>query len=93
MSFLGGLGAKCQIVGVVQEKRELKSTKNAAWRGWVCKLATIGEGYEVQLTEGAFSLVNDGDVVDADCGLEVQGGRLRLIVKELKTVKPVAAAK
>lgn len=84
------LEAAWKIVGVVTEARELKSEKNATWRGYVCKVATVGLTAELQLDAAMFKEVGAGQQLEFRGRFEDNKGILRLFATE---VRPVAAAK
>lgn len=87
--------ASWRIVGVCVERRELTSEKNASWRGYVCKLASMGGSFEVELTPKQFTTVGEGEAYDA-CGrfdprATKTGGTRVIFVAQ--SIKPLAGAK
>lgn len=75
--------ASWNVVGVVAEKRELKSQKNTEWRGYVVKLATLGMTAEVQCEHELYKALAVGQQVNATGTFEESQGRLRLLLREL----------
>lgn len=73
------------ISGVVVERRELKSEKNATWRGYVVKVATLGMTAEVTVTPELFSQIADGSAVSFKGRFEDNKGYLRLVATDLVT--------
>lgn len=76
-----------KVVGVVTEARELKSEKNATWRGYVCKVATLGLTAELQLTPELYKGIADGQYVEAIGGFEDNKGILRLRCSKITAAK------
>ena len=60
------VSATWRIVGVVAERRELKSEKASAkdWRGYVVKVMTLGATFEITVTHDQFDKVGDGEPVE-----------------------------
>lgn len=77
------LEAAWKVVGVVTEARELKSEKNASWRGYVAKIATIGMTAEVQLNGEQFKQVGEGEHIEARGRFEERGGYLKLVCEKI----------
>lgn len=71
------------ISGVVVERRELKSEKNATWRGYVVKVATLGMTAEVTVTPELFAKIGDGAPISLTGRFEDNKGYLRLVATEL----------
>jgi hypothetical protein len=90
--------ADWQIVGVVNELRELTSPKNAAWRGYLVKLAGLGSTYELHVSRELYGTVATGQLIEASGGFEYQKGELKLIARFLipqnqePAVRPRAAS-
>ena len=59
------LEAGWRVVGIITERRELKSPKNEKWRGYVCKVATLGMTAELQLSPEQFTAVTEGQHIAA----------------------------
>ena len=72
------LEAGWRVVGIITERRELKSPKNEKWRGYVCKVATLGMTAELQLSPEQFTAVTEGQHIAAVGTFEESGGVLRL---------------
>lgn len=81
------LQASWIVVGTVTEKRELTSEKNKDWRGYVCKLATIGLTAEVQLTPEQFAQVGQGESLRLSGRFEMSGHAYRLITEKVEPAK------
>lgn len=84
--------ASWRIVGVVVERRELTSEKNATWRGHVVKLATIGATYEVEVSAEQFKTVGDGAAYDVSGrfdsrAMKTGGSRVVLVVQSIKPIE------
>lgn len=86
-----GLSASWQMPGVVTERREIKSAKNAAWVGYVLKIATMGATFDVTVTPELYNSVAPGEQVEATGHFEDQKGILRLICDRLKRAPAKAA--
>jgi hypothetical protein len=57
------------VSGILVEKRELKSQKNATWRGYLWKIQTAGHMAELQVSEQQFALKG----FDEGAGVVTQG--------------------
>ncbi len=87
MSNLFGVAkAGFDIVGEVTEERILRSTKESAkdWKQPVCKVVTAGSTLEVQLTEEQHSQVLVGNAYQFVGRIAKEGGRINLVVEELR---------
>jgi hypothetical protein len=73
-----------EVDGIVIETRELKSEKNASWRGYVTKIATIGLTLEVNITEPIFRTLAAGMPVSAAGRFEAAGDRVRFVATAIK---------
>jgi hypothetical protein len=79
-------------VGMVMEKRELKSSKPTAtaWRGYVAKIACLGLTLEVDLSADLYGVIAEGTAVEAHGLLVEQQGVVKF---KLTTIKPLAKEK
>jgi len=80
------LEAGWKIVGVITETRELRSEKSATWRGYVCKVATFGIAAELQLTEGLFRQIAQGQYLEFRGRFEDNKGYLKLVCESAREV-------
>ena len=80
-----------QIEGQIAERRELTSAKNATWRGWILKVATIGSTLEMNCTHEQFMSVVDGEMVACQGKISDEAGRMRLTLVVLKKTGEKAA--
>lgn len=80
-----------QVEGLIAERRELTSAKNATWRGYILKVATIGSTLEMNCTAEQFNSVADGDGVACQGKIEDQAGRMRLTLIVMKKTGEKAA--
>jgi hypothetical protein len=83
-------GAQWAIKGVVNEKRELTSAKTATWRGYLVKVATLGNAFEVSVTKEQYDSVEEQQHRAFGGELDNTGNRLRLVCK---TIGPDVRAK
>lgn len=79
----GNLTAGWAMAGVVMEKRELTSTKNANWRGYVFKLATLGHTFELNVSHDQYALLVIGEQLEIRGRFEEQSGKLKLIAERI----------
>ena len=88
-----GMGAAFEVNGVVREKRELKSAKNAEWRGYTVKLATFGACVEVNVSAELYAVTipDENTLVRCVGRLEEQQGRLKAVADSIR-ITPVKAA-
>lgn len=91
------LGSQWSIEGVIQERRPLTSAKSPDWRGWLIKVATLGNAFEIMVGKDQYDMVHEGEVRKFAGELEYSGNKLRLICKTISGDKrrpstPVAAA-
>lgn len=91
------LGSEWSIEGVIQEKRPLTSAKSPDWRGWLVKVATLGNAFEIMVAKDQFDGVHEGEIRKFSGELEYSSNKLRLICKRITPDKrraqtPVAAA-
>jgi len=86
------LYAKWEIGGVVQERRELKSEKNREWRGYVMKIATLGQTFEIQVNEEVYKRLAIGNAAIFTGSFEEFGGRLRFNCESANLQEDPAAA-
>lgn len=93
--MIANLNAGWAMAGVVMEKRELTSSKNANWRGYVFKLATLGNTFELNVTQDQHAGVTVGEQLEVRGRFEEQSGRLKLIAERIskattqESTKPV----
>ena len=98
------LWANWSIAGIVTEARILTSDKNKAWRGYIIKVATLGQTFELSCDEGQFNGLSAGQHVCFEGHWEEQKGKtgtyLKLIVDRVvevdtgeETAKSAAASK
>lgn len=78
------LEARWNVVGIVTEKRELTSPKNATWRGYVCRVATVGLTAEVNLTPELFGKVGEGELLKFSGRFELQERFLKLMAEKVE---------
>jgi len=83
--------AKWEMSGIITEARRLTSSKNKDWAGFVCKVATLGSTFEVQMTKDQFEKVGEGDQGQFNGKFEDQRGNLRFILTEMKLQKRQSA--
>lgn len=81
------LQANWIISGIVTERRELTSEKNKSWRGYVCKLASLGATFEIQLTPEQYNQLADGQMTEMRGRFDEQQGRQRFVCDNFKEVK------
>ena len=86
------LEASWTVVGVVTERRELKSEKNATWRGYVCKVSTQGLTAELNLTPELFGRIGDGQYMKFTGRFEDQKGFLKLFCLAAEVLDPSGKA-
>jgi len=86
------LFANWNICGIVTEKRELTSKKNADWRGYIVKVATLGDSYEIQITLEQFRAIGDGEHIECTGKFEEQNNKQRFILDKYKTLAGKEAA-
>jgi len=86
------LFANWNVCGIVTEKRELTSKKNTDWRGYIVKLATLGESYEVQCTLEQYQAIGDGEHIEAKGKFQEQNNKQRFVLDSYKTVAGKEAA-
>lgn len=79
-----------KIGGIVNELRELTSTKNAAWRGYVVKLQSLGHTFELGVTAEQYASLIVGELVEAIGRFEEQAGRLKLVADRIDKRKATA---
>ena len=84
---------KFQVDGVIKELRELKSQKNKEWRGYRCRVATLGAMIELTVTHEQFVKLGEGNHMDFIGEIEQQGEYQQLVVRSMKAFndKPKAA--
>ncbi len=83
---MGPFRSDWQVVGVVNEWRELTSQKNATWRGHLVKVAALGATFELHVPASLFNAVPVGELVEASGRLEYQSGQLKLVATHLVTL-------
>lgn len=71
------------IAGVVVEARELTSQKNATWRGYVVKVQTLGQTFELQTDVDQHKKLAAGMNMAFAGRFEDQGGRQRFVVESM----------
>lgn len=82
------LKAKWGMYGLLAEKRELKSSKNIDWRGYVAKVQTLGSTFEVTIpTREQYDSLVPGNYYQCSGEFEEQAGRLRLIATKTEPIK------
>jgi hypothetical protein len=88
-----GLRASWEVVGIVVERRELTSEKSKSWKGYVCKVSTLGMTAEIALTDKLFPQVGEGQHLVFRGRFEERGGYLKLIAESVAayTIKAGAA--
>jgi hypothetical protein len=85
--MIEGLKAQWSMQGIVNSKRELTSPKNAQWRGYVLKVATLGDSFEVNATAEQFASMNEGEIVKLAGHFETVAGRLKLTADTVQKAK------
>lgn len=73
-----------QIVGLVNGRRELTSPKNPSWRGYVIKVATIGNTFDVNVTQDIYAMLLDQVPYEFAGRFEDRSGHLTLISERIK---------
>lgn len=73
-----------QIDGVVKELRELTSQKNKNWRGYRCKVATLGAMLELTINHEQYKKLGEGHHMAFVGEIEQQGDYQSLVVKSMK---------
>ena len=86
------LFANWNVCGIVTEKRELTSKKNADWRGYIVKVATLGESYEIQTTPEQYKAIGDGEHIECTGKFEEQNNKQRFVLDNWKSVSKKEAA-
>ena len=81
------LVATWKIAGLVSERRELTSPKNATWRGYIVKVASLGRTFELTVSDRDFGTLGEGQVVTATGHFDEIGGRLKLIADKIQQVQ------
>lgn len=84
------LYANWTIAGIVKEKRQLTSQKNKDWRGYIIKIATLGDSFELQADLEQFNQIGEGEHIEITGEFEEQNGKQRFIIKNYKPVKVAA---
>lgn len=83
---------KFQVDGVIKELRELKSQKNKEWRGYRCKVATLGAMVELVVSHEQFKKLGEGHHMDFVGEIEQQGEYQQLVVRGMKPYNDAKAA-
>jgi len=86
------LSASWIIQGVVQELRELKSQKNAEWRGYVVKVASLGQTFEVHVTATQFTELQLNDMLECRGHFEAQGRDNKFVLDKYSKQQATKAA-
>jgi hypothetical protein len=76
-----GFDASFRIVGVISERRELKSSKNPSseWRGYVLKVQGLGSTFEVNTDKELFERPSQPqEVLEFTGNVVMQGSMLKL---------------
>lgn len=76
-----------QIKGIVHQTRELKSSKNADWRGYIISVQTMGGTYEVNAQPDDYKVLKVGDACLFTGEFEEVNTRLRLNLRKFEVVK------
>ena len=84
--------AQWVMKGVVHEKRILTSAKSPDWRGYVVKVATLGNAFEVSVTKEQFDQVEEQQFRAFSGELENSNNRLKLICKRIGADERAKAA-
>lgn len=79
--------AAWKIGGLINDKRELTSPKNAAWRGYVLRLQSLGHTFELGVTAEQYATAAIGELVEAIGRFEEQAGRLKLVADRIEKRK------
>ena len=98
------LWAKWSIAGVITDARTLTSQKNKDWRGYILKVATLGQTFELGVEAEQYQAVAAGELHEFRGHWEEQRGDkgvfLKLIVDDIREVgsdeatdKPATAGK
>lgn len=74
------LSAEWKISGIVTECRELTSQKNASWRGYAVKVASLGATFDLQVTAEQFNQIAQGEMLVFNGTFQEQGGFQKFIV-------------
>lgn len=86
------LSAEWKISGIVTERRELTSQKNASWRGYAVKVASLGATFDLQVTPEQFDDIAQGEMLVFTGTFQEQGGFQKFIVGAFEPfVMPTAA--
>lgn len=73
--------AKWEMLGLVLEKRILKSAKaNSNWTGWVVKVQTMGLTADVTVNEKDYEQIIQGGSISCIGHFEVQGTATKLVM-------------
>lgn len=86
-----GLFSRWRIGGIVVERRELKSSKNAEWRGHVIKVASLGMTLEVQCDADQYGKIGEGEHLLFEGTFNEQKGQsgvfLRLVLDKVSPIE------
>lgn len=74
------LSAEWIISGIVTERRELTSSKNASWRGYAVKVASLGATFDLQVTVEQFNKLAQGELLQFRGTFQEQGGFQKFVV-------------
>ncbi len=77
------LEATWNVIGIVTELRELKSSKNATWRGYLVRVASLGATFELQADADQFATMAVGQYASFTGRFDEQAGRQRLVIDRI----------
>ena len=86
------LSAEWIISGIVTERRELTSSKNASWRGYAVKVASLGATFDLQVTADQFNQIAQGEMLKFRGTFQEQGGFQKFIVSRWEALTLPTAA-
>lgn len=86
------LSAEWIISGIVTERRELTSQKNASWRGYAVKVASLGATFDLQVTPEQFATIAQGEMLKFRGTFQEQGGFQKFIVGAFEPLTMPTAA-
>lgn len=84
---LDDLRCNFELVGLVKECRTLTSKTNAEWRGYVVKVGTLGQMFEVSFGDrrDLFEKCGEGVIVSMEGHFDEYRGSMKFIATSVKT--------
>jgi len=75
------LYARWTVAGIITEARELTSPKNKEWRGYIIKVATLGQAFELNVDQKQFHQMAAGQHLIFEGRFDEQRGDKGTFVK------------